>query len=303
MGGDDPDGHLVLAPPRPDTPVPAADTTSPRQVSGSAPPPTTPETPTERTADTPPPADTSTTAPPPATPPTSSGWGAGRIIALVIGCLLLFAGFTTGAAALAMTVTDQVARDQDGFLMTPAKTLDTSTYAISSDPLEMSVDEGVPGWAPESLFGRGRVVADPRGEQEMFVGVASTADVDAWLGDTARVVVDDLTGTVRYRAEGSGELTGLPADEDFWVASEQGPGRQTVTWDLTSGDWTVVVMNADGSPGVIARVQAGATLPVFGWATAWLWWTTAGFVLVGGLIVVLAVATRRTTTGPSALSG
>jgi hypothetical protein len=282
MGGDDPDGHLVLNPPRPETPL-----------QGGTPEPPPPSAPAPSPPSTPP------AAPPPTT---SSGWGAGRVVALVIGCLLLFSGLTTGAAALAMSVTDEVARDQDGFLMTPAKTLDTSTYAITSDRLELSVDEGVPAWAPESMFGRGRVVADPQGEGELFVGVASTTDVDAWFGDTARVVVDDLTGTVRYRAEGSAELDGLPGDADFWVASEQGTGRQTVTWDLTNGDWTVVVMNADGASGVIARVQVGATLPVFGWATAWLWWTTAGLVLVGTLVVVLAVATRRTTSGPSALS-
>jgi hypothetical protein len=282
MGGDDPDGHLVLDPPRPETPP---------QGGTPAPPPPSPPAPAPPSA-------------PPAAPPTttSSGWRAGRVVALVIGCLLLFSGLTTGAAALAMSVTDEVARDQDGFLMTPAKTLDTSTYAITSDRLELTVDEGVPGWAPESMLGRGRIVADPRGAGELFVGVAPTADVDAWLGATARVVVDDLTGSVRYRAEGSADLDGLPGDADFWVASEQGTGRQTVTWDLTNGDWTVVVMNADGAAGVIARVQAGATLPVFGWATAWLWWTTAGLVLVGTLIVVLAVATRRATSGPSALS-
>jgi hypothetical protein len=281
MGGDDPGGHLVLNPPRPETPL-----------QGGTPAPPPPSAPAPAPPSTPP-------AGPP--PTTSSGWGAGRVVALVIGCLLLFSGLTTGAAALAMSVTDEVARDQDGFLMTPAKTLDTSTYAITSDRLELTIDEGVPGWAPESMFGRGRVVADPQGDGELFVGVASTTDVDAWLGGTAHVVVDDLTGTVRYRPEGTGELDGLPQDADFWVASEQGTGRQSVTWDLTNGDWTVVVMNADGASGVIARVQAGATLPVFGWATAGLWWTTAVLVLVGALIVVLAVVTRRTTSGPSAL--
>jgi uncharacterized protein DUF4389 len=287
MGGDDPDGHLVLNPPRPDVPAQAGPSEPTRS---DAPPPPLP--PMEARPAT-----------PPATPPKSSGWGVGRVIALVLGCLLLFSGLATGAAALAMSVTNEVARDQDGFLMTPAKTLDTSTYAISSDRMELSADEGVPNWAPESLFGDGRVVADPQGDHDLFVGVAPSSDVSAWFGDTSRVVVDDLTGVVRYRAEGSGKLDGLPADQSFWVASQQGPGRQSVTWPLSNGDWTVVVMNADGASGVNARVRAGATLPVFGWATAALWWTTAGLVLVGAVIVVLAVATRRTTTGPSALSG
>ena len=37
-----------------------------------------------------------------------------------------------------------------------------------------------------------------------------------------------------------------------------GPGTQTVRWEPESGSWAVVVMNADGSPGVDVDVQLGA---------------------------------------------
>jgi hypothetical protein len=52
------------------------------------------------------------------------------------------------------------------------------------------------------------------------------------------------------------------AGERIWAASTQG-ARQTLTWDVDDGDWSIVVMNADGSPGVQADISAGAALAVF----------------------------------------
>ena len=52
---------------------------------------------------------------------------------------------------------------------------------------------------------------------------------------------------------------GAPGAQRFWAASAQGGGTQALTWDVEDGDWSVVVMNADGSPGVDAGVSAGAS--------------------------------------------
>jgi hypothetical protein len=48
-------------------------------------------------------------------------------------------------------------------------------------------------------------------------------------------------------------------------------------WTVRDGDWTVIVMNADGSAGVTVRADLAASLPALGWlATEFL---TAGTVL------------------------
>ena len=59
-----------------------------------------------------------------------------------------------------------------------------------------------------------------------------------------------------------------PASKRIWAASAHGTGMQTVTWDVKHGDWSVVVMNADGSRGVDTGVSAGADFPILS-ALAW----------------------------------
>jgi hypothetical protein len=54
-----------------------------------------------------------------------------------------------------------------------------------------------------------------------------------------------------------------------------------MTWKVRDGDWSVVVMNADGSAGVDAGVRAGADVPFLG---------PAGWITLGGGLVLLAGA-------------
>jgi len=68
-----------------------------------------------------------------------------------------------------------------------------------------------------------------------------------------------------------------------------GAGTQTLNWDVKDGNWSVVVMNADGSKGVNTRVSAGASLPwldeleLAAWISAALLGVLGGTLLAGGL--------------------
>jgi hypothetical protein len=99
-----------------------------------------------------------------------------------------------------------------------------------------------------------------------------------------------------------GRRPAAPAAQRFWVASAHGGGRQTVTWSVRRGDWSIVVMNADGTAGVDAGVSAGARLPFL----AALGWSAVGgglllLVVAGGLMYVGLRSRAAAPAGANAL--
>ncbi|RPJ81060.1 MAG: hypothetical protein EHM13_11055, partial [Acidobacteria bacterium] len=86
-------------------------------------------------------------------------------------------------------------------------------------------------------------------EQEIFIGIARQADLDRYLADVAHDRVIRIEGRAPvYRQQGT-EVAAIaaPTEQDFWVASDSGPGTQELDWSATSGRWAAVVMNADGT--------------------------------------------------------
>ena len=86
----------------------------------------------------------------------------------------------------------------------------------------------------------------------------------------------------------------LPDEAGIWAASSQGPGTQTLTWEVESGDWTVVTMNADASERVAVRADAGLELPALTGISVGL--IVAGAVLLliaGGLVIAATAAANR----------
>jgi len=99
---------------------------------------------------------------------------------------------------------------------------------------------------------------------------------------------------VTYVPRPGGQPAADPAAQTFWVASDSGTGPRTLDWNVADGNWSVVVMNADGSQGVDADVSIGSKLPV-------VLPVSIAALVVGGLLVILGivviavtVATRRT---------
>jgi hypothetical protein len=201
-----------------------------------------------------------------------------------VSCLL---GLLIGVAGSWLLIADQVARDETGMIATDTTRLSTSTTALVESDVELPV-EG-PSWfyGPEQL-GTLAISVTSSGERPLFVGLAPRDEVIRWLAGTAYEEVDVLEGGGNA-ARGTAQETGLdPARATFWVARTTGIGEQQLTWEAREGDWAVVAMNADGSPGVTVRASAGATVPHLGEVGAAV--LALGGLLLGAGGIAIAVA-------------
>src|SRR5215218_4644654 len=63
-------------------------------------------------------------------------------------------------------------------------------------------------------------------------------------------VVDfDEAGRMKYERLAGERRPTAPGEASFWVARTESSTATDLTWAVDDGDWTVVVMNADGTPG------------------------------------------------------
>ena len=91
--------------------------------------------------------------------------------------------------------------------------------------------------------------------------------------------IDPLTLTTERQAGTNSPAA--PASQTIWAASVEGTGPQTLDWDAEYGEWSVVVMNADGSAAVDAELSFGAHIPH-------LTWIGIGGAIGGALLLVAA---------------
>ncbi|MCC6224551.1 MAG: DUF4389 domain-containing protein [Thermoleophilia bacterium] len=202
---------------------------------------------------------------------------AGKVILIVLGSLatLVALGLLAGGGGLLWAHTTQ--RDDEGFYTSELTRFQSTAYAITSEELSVS---DIPDW----LLDQGRLgTLRLRGSstdagKELFLGVGRDRDVAAYLAgveydEVTDIDVDiDLDATdehgisVEYRRVPGTAAPGPPGGQKFWVASASGPGTQTLTWDVTGGDWAIVAMNADGARAVEADLtiagKAGFILPL-----------------------------------------
>jgi hypothetical protein len=219
----------------------------------------------------------------------------GRIVALVFGCLAALVGIALFFGTIALGVVYGTQRDSAGFFSTGTVRLVSTTAALRSEQIDLGSDENPDRWPfHDGDLAKVRVRAEAPANDEIFVGIAHTSDVDAYVDGVAHDEVTDIHWTndrVRYRRV-AGDRAALPppGDQDIWVASDEGAGRQTVTWDVQGGNWSIVVMNADGSQGVTADVGIGVKVKVLPWIILGI--GIAALIFLGIAIGLIVWATR-----------
>jgi len=226
--------------------------------------------------------------------------GRRRVVRLVFGSLGLLVALALIGGAIAGIFGLENNRDATGYFVTHTHHYQTSSYALSTESLNVG---SVTGTLETSLL-RLRITATSNdAAKPVFIGIARTEDVARYL---ARVQHDELRDInfdpfkVDYRRIGTGAPRALPSTQGFWQTRASGTGTQTISWPVKKGQWSAVVMNADGSRNVSVNAQLAARL-------TGAWWFVAAFIALGTLslaggIALVRSGARKQASQPTAAS-
>lgn len=176
-----------------------------------------------------------------------------RWAVIAVAGLVLAVGGVGPAAGLA--------QGTGGYTSTPTGSFHTPTAVLLTD--EVDLDTGQPADPEPDLGELGRVrvhVVSTDPTAHLFIGIGRRDTVRSYLAGTA---YDEFTGATstpfhaEFRRVPGVAAISPPAAQPFWVAQSAGGADTTLEWDKTAGPWSLIVANADGSPGLDVRADIG----------------------------------------------
>ncbi|MEA2003058.1 MAG: hypothetical protein U9N84_14375 [Actinomycetota bacterium] len=182
-----------------------------------------------------------------------------KLIAAVVGIPMVIGSFAIAVAGgIALAVPDD-----DGWISAGPIRVGTKAVALVGEDIDLDVGhtatDGRTFVSWDAIPAQIEVAS--RNDKAVFVGVARQTDALAYLSgvavDRVQLFEDD---TELNQVEGAYSIA-PPEDQTFWVASAT---DGTLDWDVRDGDWAIVVLNADGSPGVDVAVTGSARVPFLG---------------------------------------
>ncbi|MEB7504855.1 hypothetical protein [Arthrobacter koreensis] len=218
---------------------------------------------------------------------------AGKIIMIVAGGLLILFGLGMGMGAAAASAASSH-QDREGFFTLPREIYQVDSHALTLPDLEVGM-----GVRAEDSVGTAVVRGESAGSSgDLFMGVGPSRDVERYLQDVSYSELRDVRFSpfdVSYREYQGASEPLPPGDQDFWAAQASGTGVQELSWNLQTGDWTVVVMNADGAAPVAADLQAGFRAGWLGPLATGLWIGAVFLVCAGAALLVGGIVLLRRT--------
>jgi hypothetical protein len=208
----------------------------------------------------------------------ATSWGASRVAAAVLASLAALVGIAAIGAGGTALVFDQTQRDTSGYITSAGAAYSTGTYALESNSYRA-------GTAAEWFVARevlGTVRIHSLSARPVFVGIAPANAATRYLAGVAHAEASDLGAqSSDFRVQSGGAPGALPGAQHFWVARASGAGAQTLTWKVRSGNWRVIVMNADGTRDVASELSIGASFPHL---------LTIGIVALGSGFLILLLS-------------
>lgn len=196
----------------------------------------------------------------------------------VLGVILLVVGLLLGIGGVLTATTF----GPSGTLQTASTPLSTTPdgYALVADVVGVSA--GFPG---SDLLGTPTLGADSPGTERLFVGIGSRQDVDDYLAGVAFQAVRQDGGTWESLSIPGGRKPKVPSDESFWFRASTG-NAPTIDFATSNGTGTFVVMHADGTPDVSARILIGYT-------SKWVFPLAIGAVVLAALLILEGIVLLR----------
>jgi hypothetical protein len=227
------------------------------------------------------------------------------VIAIIIAAMLAVPGIPLLAAGAALGFADMRANDTGGYVATTPSQVQTATPALVTAALAVVVDANTPQWVLDRLATDLRLTVSGRPDDTVFVGIAPTNEVDVYLASVAHDEITTGAGEPAYRripaTSSATPSSSVPADQTFWAAQAVGAETVSLDWNVSSGSWTVVVMNADGSPGVAAVVTPSVRSDALGPLALTLFATGLLLALLAVVTLVLAFRHRPALPTPTGL--
>jgi hypothetical protein len=210
--------------------------------------------------------------------------GPGRVLAIVLAAVVVLLSVVALGIGSALLWVDSSQTDANGYYTSSAHEFTTDSHAIVANGLDANTGD------LDFLLGSDRLAAirltttSTNGDEAVFVGIADQQEIADYLQDVELAEIRDLDFDpfrVTYATLAGNRTPVQPAEAPIWVASSTGSDTRTLEWETEPGDWSVVVMNADGSAGVSAEVAVAAQAP--GIHNIGL-----GLVIGGGIVLLLA---------------
>jgi hypothetical protein len=219
-----------------------------------------------------------------------------RIVCIVLGSLLIVVGALTAIGGTALLA-----------LFRGSDTLSSGTEHATTQTVALVVklDDVQGASGPGDTVGTPSITLSVTSGRDVFVGIGPAAAVDRYLAGAAIDRVTDLEvdpfklKTVR---RGGSAVPQPPAEQSFWTVKASGSNPR-LTWNITDGNYRLVVMNADSSPGVAVDGKFSLTVPhLFGVALGLL---IGGVIalIVGVVLLVLGLRAEARRQQPAPVAG
>jgi hypothetical protein len=237
----------------------------------------------------------------------SKGWDAGRVIAVVFGGFMILVGLPLAFAGTALMGVTSAMDDGSGYIGVWGFDFETGTQALVFK--EMHVEDivinriespAVRYWTPRAGdFIKLKFALESNNGKDVFIGIMDEAHALSYLGGAEYETVTDFKidspfdghPYITYQLHSGGDITVAPQDMSAWDAYATGEDIN-LEWEPEGGDYWVVIMNADLTPGVDVDTGVGVRMPFLSFIGQGILLGGIVCLAIGGVIVYVGAVRR-----------